>query len=53
MRRPNWPDQILCAVDDMRAYGDPFGDTGPCLPDGAPPNRYGAPRYLPRGKRLA
>lgn len=48
-------------VDDMRArlyelmnqFGDPFGDVGPGLKDGAPPNRYGGPRYLPRGRRKA
>jgi hypothetical protein len=50
-------------VDDMRArlyemmkqFGDPFGDPSDNLSqlqrDGAAPNRYGAPRYLPRGKR--
>jgi hypothetical protein len=47
-------------VDDMRArlyelmnqYGDPFGDIGARLPDGEPPSRYEAPRYVPRGKRM-
>lgn len=47
-------------ADDMRArmyelmnkLGDPFGDVGPRLPDGNPPGRYCAARYLPRGKRL-
>ncbi len=50
-------------VDDMRArlyemmteHGDPFGDPSPNISpvqrDGNPPNRYGAPRYLPKGKR--
>jgi arylsulfatase A-like enzyme len=50
-------------VDDMRArlygmmkkFGDPYGDPSSNLSaaqrDGAPPNRYGAPRYLPRGAR--
>jgi arylsulfatase A-like enzyme len=50
-------------VDDMRArlyemmtlFGDPFGDPSSNLSaaqrDGAPPNRYCAPRYLPRGGR--
>lgn len=48
-------------ADDMRArlyqlmaqFGDPFGDPSPRfnMPDSSPPNRYGAPRYLPRGKR--
>ncbi len=52
-------------VDDMRArlyemmtqFGDPFGDPSsnmsPVQRDGNPPNRYCAPRYLPRGKRRA
>jgi arylsulfatase A-like enzyme len=51
-------------VDDMRArlyemmtrYGDPYGDASQNLSavqrDGSPPDRYGASRYLPRGKRL-
>jgi arylsulfatase A-like enzyme len=46
-------------ADDMRArlYGlmdkfeDPFGDVNPRNSIGEPPNRYGAPRYLSRGKR--
>lgn len=46
-------------VDDMRArlYGmmnkfeDPFGDVKPRNDNGSAPDRYGAPRYLPRGKR--
>jgi len=48
------------AVDDMRArlyelmgqFGDPFGPS-PNLPD-VPQrsDRYCAPRYLPRGKRM-
>ena len=52
-------------VEDMRArlyemmtqFGDPYGDPSPNMSpvqrDGNPPNRYGAPRYLPRGKRRA
>jgi arylsulfatase A-like enzyme len=52
-------------ADDMRArlyemmlqFGDPYGDPSPSMSavqrDGNPPNRYGAPRYLPRGKRGA
>jgi hypothetical protein len=52
-------------VDDLRArlyemmtqFGDPFGDPspniGPMQADGQQPNRYCAPRYLPRGKRKA
>ncbi len=52
-------------VDDMRArlyemmtrFGDPFGDPSPSMSavqrDGNPPNRYCAPRYLPRGRRKA
>ncbi len=49
-------------TDDMRArlyelmaqMGDPFGDPSPHfdMPDTSLPNRYGAPRYLPRGKRM-
>ena len=50
-------------ADDMRArlyemmtrFGDPYGDPSPSMSaaqrDGAPPNRYCAPRYLPRGAR--
>ncbi len=50
-------------VDDMRArlyelmtrHGDPYGDPSPNMSevqrDGNPPNRYCAPRYLPRGRR--
>ena len=52
-------------VDDLRArlyemmkqFGDPYGDPSDNLSqvqrDGNAPNRYGAPRYLPRGKRKA
>ena len=47
-------------VDDMRArlydlmnkFEDPYGDKQNRISIGQPPNRYGAPRYLPRGKRL-
>ncbi len=63
----NAVDDAACRadVDDLRArlyemmtqFGDPFGDpspnTGPMQADGQPPNRYCAPRYLPRGKRKA
>jgi arylsulfatase A-like enzyme len=52
----------LEVADDMRArlyelmnqLGDPYGDPSPRfnMPDSSPPNRYGAPRYLARGKRL-
>jgi arylsulfatase A-like enzyme len=46
-------------VDDLRArlyelmnqFEDPFGDVPAKDSIGQPPNRYGAPRYLPRGKR--
>jgi arylsulfatase A-like enzyme len=50
-------------VDDMRArlyemmtqFGDPYGDPSSNLSAmqqlGNPPDRYGAPRYLPRGRR--
>ncbi len=46
-------------VDDMRArlydlmnrFEDPFGDVGVRGAPGQAPNRYCAPRYLPRGKR--
>lgn len=32
----------------MNRFGDPYGDVGTPGPDSNPPNRYGAPRYLPR-----
>jgi arylsulfatase A-like enzyme len=32
----------------MNRFGDPYGDVGTPTPDSNPPNRYGAPRYLPR-----
>jgi arylsulfatase A-like enzyme len=46
-------------TDDMRArlyelmdrFEDPFGDVKARNSIGEAPNRYGAPRYLPRGKR--
>ena len=48
------------AADDMRArmyemmnrFEDPFGDVKARNAAGEPPNRYGAPRYLARGKRI-
>jgi arylsulfatase A-like enzyme len=50
-------------VDDMRArmyellaqLGSPYGEPSPNfnMPDCGQPNRYGAPRYLPRGKRMS
>ena len=47
-------------ADDMRArlyemmhrFEDPYGDVLPRNSNGTPPDRYGAPRYLSRGKRL-
>ncbi len=47
-------------ADDMRArlyemmsqFEDPYGLPGTWTLPGERPNRYGAPRYLPRGKRL-
>jgi len=47
-------------ADDMRArlyelmnrFEDPFGDVQARNSIGQAPNRYGAPRYLPRGKRI-
>lgn len=37
----------------MGRFEDPYGPgPGPRNSDGEPPNRYEAPRYLPRGKRL-
>jgi len=47
-------------VDDLRArlydlmnqFEDPYGDTQNRISIGNPPNRYGGPRYLPRGKRI-
>ncbi len=46
--------------DDMRArlyemmdrYFDPYGTNPKAANGGQPPDRYGAPRYLPKGKRL-
>jgi arylsulfatase A-like enzyme len=35
----------------MNRFEDPYGDRGIPGGPGQPPNRYGAPRYLPRGKR--
>jgi arylsulfatase A-like enzyme len=32
----------------MNRFGDPYGDVGPGAADSDAPNRYGAPRYLPR-----
>jgi arylsulfatase A-like enzyme len=48
-------------ADDMRArlyalmakFEDPYGDVQARNSIGNPPNRYGAPRYLPRGKRIS
>ena len=48
-------------IDDMRArlyemmaqLEDPFGLPPRWTLAGDAPNRYGAPRYLPRGKRLS
>ena len=47
--------------DDMRArlyemmdrYFDPYGTNPKAADGGEAPNRYGAPRYLSRGERLA
>ncbi len=47
-------------ADDMRArlyelmnrFEDPYGDVQARNSIGEPPGRYGAPRYLPRGKRM-
>ncbi len=52
------PEQHVTA-DDMRArtyemmrqFGDPYADKGPAQ-NGVATDRYGASRYLPRGKRL-
>ncbi len=48
-------------VDDMRArlyelmnqYEDPYGETQNSISTGKPPNRWCAPRYLPKGKRIS
>jgi arylsulfatase A-like enzyme len=48
-------------ADDMRArlyqlmakFEDPYGDVNPRNSIGQPPNRYGAPRYLSRGRLMA
>ena len=37
----------------MDRFEDPFGDVKARNSNGAAPDRYGAPRYLSRGKRLA
>jgi arylsulfatase A-like enzyme len=37
----------------MRKFEDPYGDVKARNSIGLPPDRYGAPRYLPRGKRLS
>jgi hypothetical protein len=47
-------------ADDMRAriyemmdqFQDPYGHVQARHSIGPPPDRYGAPRYLPRGKRI-
>src|SRR5260370_36419560 len=47
-------------ADDMRArlyemmgkFEDPYGTPAKWTLPGQKPDRYGAPRYLPRGKRL-
>jgi hypothetical protein len=36
----------------MNRFEDPFGDVNPRNSVGNPPGIYGAPRYLPRGKRI-
>jgi arylsulfatase A-like enzyme len=37
----------------MDRFEDPFGDVKARNSNGAAPDRYGAPRYLPRGQRLS
>jgi hypothetical protein len=37
----------------MNKFEDPYGDVQARNSIGQPPNRYCAPRYLPRGKRRA
>ncbi|MGH9663992.1 MAG: sulfatase-like hydrolase/transferase [Bryobacteraceae bacterium] len=36
----------------MNGFEDPYGTVAPRTLVGEPPNRYGAERYLPRGKRI-
>ena len=36
----------------MNQFEDQFGDTQDSVSIGNPPDRYGAPRFLPRGKRI-
>jgi len=36
----------------MNKFEDPFGDVQARNNIGQPPDRYGAPRYLSRGRRL-
>jgi hypothetical protein len=51
-----WDERYAEARSEMRRtlyallnrYGDPYGDRGPMSAAGDRPNRYGAPRYLPR-----
>jgi hypothetical protein len=37
----------------MNRFEDPYGDVSPRNSNGSAPDRYGAPRYLSRGKRLS
>jgi hypothetical protein len=36
----------------MDQFEDPYGRVQARNSIGSPPDRYGAPRYLPRGKRM-
>ena len=51
-KRPNVDDMRARLYELMNQFDDPYGDlTGPNAPMRG--DRYCAPRYLPRGKRLS
>jgi hypothetical protein len=60
MRNQAASPEYRAQADDMRArlyemmarLEDPYGDVQARNSIGQPPDRYGAPRYLSRGKRL-
>ena len=60
MRNQAASPEYRAQADDMRArlyemmarFEDPYGDVQARNSIGQPPHRYGAPRYLSRGKRL-
>ena len=50
--RPQADDMRARLYEMMAQFEDPYGDVAPRNSIGQPPDRYGAPRYLPRGKRM-